>query len=67
MPYLGAHLSIAGGYHKALEAAHRYGMRAVQLFTKNNTQWYAKPISPTELTRFHQTRRLLRPRWFTGP
>jgi deoxyribonuclease-4 len=63
MPYLGAHLSIAGGYHKALEAAHRYGMRAVQLFTKNNTQWYAKPISPTELTRFHQTRRLLQPRW----
>jgi len=63
MPYLGAHLSIAGGYHKALETARRYRMRAVQLFTKNNTQWRAKPITSAELERFRHARHLLRPRW----
>lgn len=63
MPYLGAHLSIAGGYHKALETAKRYGMQAVQLFTKNNTQWRSKPITPAEVTRFQQARDQLQPRW----
>jgi deoxyribonuclease-4 len=34
MPLLGAHMSIAGGYHKALESAAHYGMDACQLLTK---------------------------------
>lgn len=38
-------MSIAGGYFKAVEAAAEYGMDVVQLFTKNNNQWAAKPIS----------------------
>lgn len=63
MPYLGAHLSIAGGYHKALETAIRYRMQAVQLFTKNNTQWRSKPITPQEVQRFQQARQQLQPRW----
>ncbi|GBD37356.1 Endonuclease 4 [bacterium HR36] len=63
MPFLGAHLSIAGGYHKALETAQRYGMRAVQLFTKNNTRWRSKPITPPEVLRFQQARQRLQPRW----
>lgn len=33
--FLGAHLSIAGGYHKAAEAAATLTMNTVQLFTKN--------------------------------
>jgi deoxyribonuclease-4 len=52
MAILGAHLSIAGGYHKAVEKAHQYGCDCVQLFTKNNTQWRAKPITPEEARRF---------------
>jgi deoxyribonuclease-4 len=49
---LGAHMSIAGGYYKAVEAAARYGMDVVQLFTKNNNQWKAKPLVPSEIDEF---------------
>jgi len=45
---LGAHQSIAGGYHKAPERARLVGCDCVQLFTRNNTQWKARPISPKE-------------------
>src|SRR5262245_29169497 len=52
MPLLGAHQSIAGGYYKAVEIAHRTGCDCVQLFTKNNNQWRAKPITPDEAKQF---------------
>jgi deoxyribonuclease-4 len=52
MPILGAHMSIAGGYYKSVEAAAEYGMDCVQLFTKNNNQWRAKPISDEEAAAF---------------
>jgi deoxyribonuclease-4 len=52
MAILGAHLSIAGGYHKAVEKAHLYGCDCVQLFTKNNTQWRARQITSEEVQRF---------------
>ncbi|HEX6986299.1 MAG TPA: deoxyribonuclease IV [Planctomycetaceae bacterium] len=52
MPLLGAHMSIAGGYYKAAEAAGALGMTTVQIFTKNNAQWRAKPIADDEATRF---------------
>jgi deoxyribonuclease IV len=55
MPLLGAHQSIAGGYYKAVEIAQRTGCDCVQIFTKNNNQWRAKPISPEEAQRFRQT------------
>lgn len=45
-------MSIAGGYHKAVEAAHRAGCDCVQLFTKNNNQWQGKPIAAEEALRF---------------
>lgn len=51
-PLLGAHMSIAGGYEKAVEAAGACRMDVVQLFTKNNNQWRAKPISDEESARF---------------
>jgi deoxyribonuclease-4 len=35
MPILGAHQSIAGGYYKAVEIAHRFKCDCVQLFTNN--------------------------------
>ena len=52
--HIGAHMSIAGGYYKAVEAAARCDMNCVQLFTKNNNQWRAKPISDEEAERFRQ-------------
>ena len=52
MPILGAHMSIAGGYHKAVEEARRCGCDCVQVFTKNNNQWRAKEIAAAEATQF---------------
>ena len=36
---LGAHMSIAGGYHRAVERAQAAGCECLQIFTKNNNQW----------------------------
>lgn len=44
-PILGAHMSISGGYFRAVEIARECGCECVQLFTKNNNQWRAKPIT----------------------
>ncbi len=52
MVKLGAHMSIAGGYFKAIDAAAEYGMDVVQLFTKNNNQWAAKPITHEDCSQF---------------
>ncbi len=49
---LGSHMSIAGGYFKAIEAAAAAGCDCVQLFTKNNNQWRAKPITSEESAAF---------------
>jgi deoxyribonuclease-4 len=49
---LGAHMSIAGGYYRAVEHAQRCGCDCVQLFTKNNNQWKAKPITAEEAEKF---------------
>lgn len=46
MPLLGAHLSIAGGLHKAVEAASALGMETVQIFTHSPSQWAVKPAVP---------------------
>ena len=45
-------MSMAGGFYKAVEAAHRVGCDCVQLFTKNNNQWRAKPIDDEQVDRF---------------
>jgi len=55
MVKLGAHMSIAGGYYKAIEAAAERKMDVVQLFTKNNNQWAAKPITDAEVEQFRST------------
>ena len=52
MPILGAHMSIAGGYYRAVELAHQNGCDCVQLFTKNNNQWRAKEITEDDAVRF---------------
>ena len=60
-PYLGAHMSIAGGAHHALEDAARYRSGAVQLFTKSNNQWAAKPLTDEAVETFQRTDRELGP------
>ena len=52
MPLLGAHMSIAGGYYKAVEAAAKLGMATCQLFTKNNNQWRARPLTSEDIEAF---------------
>ncbi len=53
---LGAHMSIAGGVHRALERAAEFEMTACQIFTKNDRQWAAKPLDPDHVSRFRQQR-----------
>lgn len=52
MPILGAHESIAGGYFRAVEIAHRVGCNCVQIFTKNNNQWRAKELTDDDVEQF---------------
>ncbi|HID24042.1 MAG TPA: deoxyribonuclease IV [Planctomycetaceae bacterium] len=52
MPLLGAHLSIRGGYFRAVDEAATLGMDCVQIFTKNNTQWRAKPLTDEDVALF---------------
>ena len=49
---LGAHLSIAGGCHRAVERGEALGCTAVQIFTKNQVQWRAKPLTAADVERF---------------
>ena len=54
MPLLGAHQSIAGGYHKAVEIGVETGCQVIQIFTKNTNQWRGKPIAPEEAQQFRE-------------
>lgn len=51
---LGAHMSIAGGIHKAIERGESIGCTAIQIFTKSNRQWRAKELSDEEIELFKQ-------------
>jgi deoxyribonuclease IV len=45
-------MSISGGPAKALERGHSVGCTAVQIFVKNNMQWFAKDLATAELEAF---------------
>ncbi len=49
---LGAHLSIAGGAARAVERGKAIGCEALQIFTKNSSQWKGKPLSDEEAGEF---------------
>jgi deoxyribonuclease-4 len=49
---LGAHMSIAGGVHTAIERGKRIGCTTIQMFVKNNNQWRGKPLSETDVATF---------------
>ena len=52
MKYIGAHVSAAGGVHKAPLNAKQIEATAFALFTKNQRQWAAKPLTEEEIRRF---------------
>ncbi|MDQ3115805.1 MAG: deoxyribonuclease IV [Verrucomicrobiota bacterium] len=51
-PLLGAHMSIGGGVHRAIERARSIECTAMQIFVKNNMQWFARPFAREEITAF---------------
>jgi deoxyribonuclease IV len=55
---LGAHMSIAGGVNLAIERARSINCTAMQMFVKNNMQWFAHPLPRDEIALFleHQQR-----------
>jgi deoxyribonuclease-4 len=58
---LGAHMSIGGGVHTAIERGRSIKCTAIQMFVKNNMQWFARPLAPQEIRGFleHPQRRQL--------
>ncbi len=46
---LGAHCSTSGGVWTALERGASISCEAIQIFVKNNMQWFGKPHSPNDL------------------
>jgi deoxyribonuclease-4 len=49
---LGAHMSTAGGVFRAIEHGINTGSTSIQLFTRNNTRWQTKPLTPDIAERF---------------
>ena len=49
---LGAHMSIAGGAHQAIARARSIQCTAMQIFVKNNMQWFARPLDRKEIRAF---------------
>ena len=52
MKYIGAHVSASGGVFYAPVTAHEIGATAFALFTKNQKQWVAKPLTDEEIGKF---------------
>lgn len=52
--YVGAHVSAAGGVENAPLNAHKIGARAFALFTKNQRQWKAKPLTAESIDAFRK-------------
>lgn len=52
MKFVGAHVSTAGGVQNAPDNAAAIGAKAFALFTKNQRQWEAKPLSPETVKAF---------------
>lgn len=48
----GAHMSIVGGFDRAVRAAHAIGFAAVQLFTKNTNQWKVPELTDEKVMAF---------------
>ncbi len=54
MKYIGAHVSAAGGVENAPLNAHQIGATAFGVFTKNQRQWEAKPLTRESIRAFRE-------------
>ena len=54
MKYIGAHVSASGGVESAPVNAHEIGANAFALFTKNQRQWVAKPLTQESISLFKE-------------
>ncbi|HET9886693.1 MAG TPA: deoxyribonuclease IV [bacterium] len=54
---LGAHMSIAGGVHRAFARGESVGCTALQIFVKNANRWVGKPISAEDIAQFSAERK----------
>jgi deoxyribonuclease-4 len=52
---LGVHCSVSGGLEHSFEEAQSLGIDTFQVFTRNQRQWKAKPVSEEEAKLFHDT------------
>ena len=52
MKYIGAHVSASGGVENAPVNAHEIGATAFALFTKNQRQWKASPLTKDNILNF---------------
>ena len=52
--YLGAHVSTSGGVDKAPANGRDLGCQAIQVFTRNQMQWRARPLAQKEVAAFQQ-------------
>lgn len=53
---LGAHLSIDGGVHKAIDRAQELGINALQIFTHNVRSWKDKQFTQEEISTFKKAK-----------
>ena len=54
MKYVGAHVSAAGGVENSVKNALDIGADGFALFTKNQRQWFAKPLSEKNIIKFKE-------------
>ncbi|PKP00587.1 MAG: deoxyribonuclease IV [Bacteroidetes bacterium HGW-Bacteroidetes-8] len=54
MKYIGAHISASGGVENAPVNAHNIGANAFALFTKNQRQWIAAPLTKSSIEKFRE-------------
>ena len=54
MKYIGAHVSAAGGVENAVKNAVEIGANGFALFTKNQRQWFVKPLSEKNISKFKE-------------
>jgi deoxyribonuclease-4 len=51
-PLLGSHVPTVGGVATAIDRGVGIGCTAMQIFVKNNMQWFAKPLAPEDASAF---------------
>ena len=52
IPFLGAHVSAAGGLYKAIDIGEELGCTTIQIFTANNRQWAFNDLTENEIAPF---------------